>query len=109
MWKKAGVSEIIISVSCHTRGEVSRAASECAAFVLFAPVFEKSGTSGARLKGLEMLGDACREKIPVLALGGVTLENAAACIQAGAAGVAGIRLFQENDLEKTVLKLRALA
>lgn len=107
IWRKAGVPESVVSVSCHTRAEVKRAADQAASFAVFAPVFEKLGT-GVHPAGLEKLADACREKIPVLALGGITLENAPACMWAGAAGVAGVRLFQENDLETTVQRLRGL-
>ena len=63
-------------------------------FAVFAPVFEKNGATPA---GLDLLGQACRVGIPVLALGAVTLENAQSCLQAGAAGIAAIRLFQENS------------
>lgn len=97
-----------IAVSCHSQGEVERAQSLGADFVVFAPVFEKNNAPGVQATGLVTLREACRAKIPVLALGGITLENAASCRQAGAAGVAGIRLFQENKIEDVVRALRAL-
>ncbi len=93
----------MIGISCHSPEEVSRAAAEGATFAVFAPVFEKKGTHAA---GLEKLREACKAKIPVLALGGVSLENAEACLDAGAAGIAAIRLFQENDIESVVKSFR---
>ncbi len=93
----------VISVACHSSPEVTRAAAEEAGLAVFAPVFEKTGSSAA---GLSALRAACQNPIKVLALGGVTLENARACLEAGAAGVAGIRLFQENDVAKVVGTLR---
>lgn len=93
----------LIGVSCHTPEEVNQAAENAADFAAFAPVFEKYGTTPA---GLDRLRQACRASIPVLALGGVTLENAESCLQAGAAGIAGIRLFQENNIAEVVHRLR---
>ena len=98
----------LIAASCHTVAEVFRAESEGADFAVFAPVFEKKDAPGGEPAGLAALREACRAKIPVLALGGVNLENAASCLSAGAAGVAGIRLFQENRIEDVVRALRAL-
>jgi thiamine-phosphate pyrophosphorylase len=99
---------VTIGVSCHTPAEVARAAAEGADFVVFGPIFGKSALPHAHPGGLDALHVACGERIPVLALGGVTLENAEACIQAGAAGVAGIRLFQQGDMERVVAALRSL-
>ena len=95
-----------IAVSCHTPAEVVLAASQGADFAVFAPVFEKRDNPVAALAGLAALREACRTKIPVFALGGVTLDNVGACLEAGAAGVAAVRLFQENDLSVIVPALR---
>jgi thiamine-phosphate pyrophosphorylase len=94
--------EAVIGVSCHSKEEVWKAADEGATFAVFGPVFEK-GT--AIPQGLDRLSEACRNPIPVLALGGVTLANAKLCTDAGAAGIAAIRLFQENDAGEVVRAL----
>jgi thiamine-phosphate pyrophosphorylase len=98
----------LIAASCHSTQDVMRAESEGADFAAFAAVFGKSTAPGAPPAGLAALGEACRAKIPVIALGGITIENAASCLEAGAAGIAGIRLFQENKIEEVVRALRAL-
>jgi len=108
IWSKCGAGapareRRVITWSCHTRENVLRAESEGADFVVFAPVFEKKGAVPV---GLAALREACRAKIPVLALGGITLQNAGSCLDAGAAGIAAIRLFQENKIEDVVRALR---
>ena len=100
-------SNPLIAVSCHSADDVLRAEAEGVEFAVFAPVFEKKDAPGTPAQGLAGLREACAAKIPVLALGGVTLENAAQCLEAGAAGIAAIRLFQENKIEEVVRTLRA--
>jgi len=99
---------LTVTQSCHEPEDVHRAAENGADLAVFAPVFEKQSAPGTKPTGLETLRTACQYKIPVLALGGVTLDNAAACLRAGAAGIAAIRLFQDHDLADTVRRLREL-
>jgi len=107
IWTQGGgtPTRVTVGVSCHTRSEVGRAAQSGADFAVFGPVFEK-GKASTRLRGLDALREACQEQIPVIALGGITLENAAGSIQAGAGGIAAIRLFQENEMHEAVAALR---
>jgi thiamine-phosphate pyrophosphorylase len=102
------LARVAISISFHSPEEVYQAQEAGADLALFAPVFEKRAVPNSKPAGLEILRQACQYKIPVLALGGVTLNNTAACLQAGAAGIAAIRLFQENDVADVVRKLRSL-
>ena len=96
--------KLLVAVSCHSAEDVNRAKNGGADFVVFAPVFEKHETSGV---GIDALRNACQHRIPVLALGGITVQNAASCIEAGAAGIAGIRMFQEHDIASVVSVLRS--
>jgi thiamine-phosphate pyrophosphorylase len=111
IWTQSGMSTgLTVGVSCHSRAEVVRAADEGANFAVFGPVFGKAigESTHACPTGLEALHVASQERIPVIALGGVTLENAESCILAGAAGISAIRLFQENEMDKVVAELRRL-
>jgi thiamine-phosphate pyrophosphorylase len=95
----------LISIACHSQQEVARAVNARANFAVFAPVFEKKDLPGSRPAGLETLREACRYRIPVIALGGITAQNAKSCLEAGAAGIAGIRLFQDNDIAEMIRQL----
>lgn len=108
IWTHAGQSVApVVSISCHTVEDVRIAAEGQVDFALFAPVFEKKDAPEVAVASVAVLREACRAPVPVLALGGVTLANARACLDAGASGIAGIRLFQESDIPKVVLELRA--
>jgi thiamine-phosphate pyrophosphorylase len=107
---RAEVTAPVIGVSTHAQAEVAYAESHGADFAVFGPVFEKD--NAANPEGLTQLRQICSRvqtsasAMPIFALGGVSTHNAQLCLQAGAAGIAGIRLFQENDVDRIVKRLR---
>ena len=91
-------SEFLIGVSTHSLDEARRARDEGADFVVFGPVFETESKRGfGPPQGLEKLRRVTGELrgFPVLAIGGVTLDNAESCYAAGASGFAGISWFAQ--------------
>jgi thiamine-phosphate pyrophosphorylase len=118
LWMKCTDREPVIGVSAHSVADVLYAEAHGATFAVLAPIFEKVQVTTPSI-GLAALREASaaltspgdveaayRGGFCVLALGGVTLANAEACARTGAAGVAGIRLFQSGDVGQTVQQLR---
>jgi thiamine-phosphate pyrophosphorylase len=101
--------DFLVGASCHSLEGAKSAASGGAGYLFFGPVFATpSKAAFGPPQGVERLAEVCRAiAIPVLAIGGITLENAGACLAAGAAGLAAIRLFQDaSDPAATVRALR---
>jgi thiamine-phosphate pyrophosphorylase len=110
IFSRASHVSSVVAVSCHTAEEVDHAEAYGADLAVFGPVFEKNRQLNPN--GLARLEQVCKRPhmaanaMPVLALGGITLENAMRCHDAGAAGIAAVRLFQQNDAVGVIRKLR---
>jgi thiamine-phosphate pyrophosphorylase len=103
-------ADFLVGASCHSLGAALRAADEGANYVFFGPIFATpSKAAFGPPQGLAKLAEICRAvSIPVIAIGGIALENAAACAAAGAAGIAAIRLFQgKSAITEIVARLTA--
>ena len=103
--------EFLIGVSTHSELEAEDARRSGADFVVFGPVFETpSKQIYGEPQGLEKLHEvtSALHDFPVLAIGGIDLDNAADCFRAGASGIAAIRLFIDTDLKWTLSKLNQL-
>jgi thiamine-phosphate pyrophosphorylase len=103
--------DFLVGVSCHSLEAARAAANGGADYLFFGPVFSTPSKAvfGAP-QGLGRLAEVCNAvAIPVLAIGGIALANAAECLAAGAAGIAAIRLFQDaRDISTLVQSLREL-
>jgi thiamine-phosphate pyrophosphorylase len=90
--------EFVIGVSTHSAAEARAARVAGADFVVFGPVFEtESKRAYGEPQGLDKLAAVARElgEFPVVAIGGIRLENVDECFRVGAGGVAAIRLLND--------------
>jgi thiamine-phosphate pyrophosphorylase len=103
--------DFLAGASCHSLESARQAEHDGADYIFFGPVFATpSKAAFGAPQGIEPLREVCTSlRIPVLAIGGITLGNARLCLEAGAAGIAAIRLFQEApNIAKVVAALRNL-
>ena len=102
-------ASFLVGASTHSLDSARAAADSGANYLIFGPVFSTpSKAAYGPPQGIERLATICRSaSIPVLAIGGITPENAGECIAAGVAGIAAIRIFQDaSDLPAVVHQLR---
>jgi thiamine-phosphate pyrophosphorylase len=99
----------VFGASVHSIEAAEAAQREGAHYVIFGPIFATPSKAPWGVpQGLERLKAISRAlTIPVLAIGGITQENAADCYAHGASGVAAIRLFQQaEDLPNLLQTIR---
>jgi thiamine-phosphate pyrophosphorylase len=102
-----------IGVSCHSLADAREAERAGSSYVFFGPVFDTpSKRAFGPSQGVERLAEVSAAiRIPVIAIGGVNEENAAACLRAGASGIAAIRMFQKEQsaaaLRESIANLHA--
>ena len=91
LFRRAG---FLVTISCHSVEDADTIAD--ADYVLLAPIFQPLSKDDTRpVLGTRAISEFVRRcPVPVLALGGITPENAGACVNAGAAGIAGITYFR---------------
>jgi thiamine-phosphate pyrophosphorylase len=93
---------LLVGCSVHSLERALQKEAEGADYLLFGPVFTTSSKPGLIPKGLESLRIvASSVRIPVMALGGVTVSKIASCIEAGAKGIAGISCYWNSPTIET--------
>jgi thiamine-phosphate pyrophosphorylase len=83
----------VIGYSTHTDAQIDRASVEPVSYVAIGPVFgTRTKDTGYNAVGLAQVTEAARRSkgLPVVAIGGITLETAASVWEAGASSVAVI-------------------
>jgi thiamine-phosphate pyrophosphorylase len=96
--------EKIIGLSCYNQIELAhRAVTQPVDYIAFGAFFNSTVKPGAPVATLDLLRQARREiTLPLVAIGGITLENGASVLTAGADALAIISaLFNAKDITRT--------
>ncbi|MGZ8256522.1 MAG: thiamine phosphate synthase [Gallionella sp.] len=94
----------LIGVSCYNRLDLAHSAVQNGAdYVAFGAFFASTVKPNAPVASLALLQQARREiAVPIVAIGGITVENSASLIAAGADGLAVISaVFAASDIEQS--------
>ena len=105
------LSGMLVGVSCYDQLDLAVEAEKNGAdYVAFGSFFPSTTKPNAVRPSLDLLREARREiTCPIVAIGGITLENAPLLIEAGADAVAVISaLFDAPDIEATAKRFGAL-
>jgi thiamine-phosphate pyrophosphorylase len=102
--------EKIVGVSCYqSLPEAREAQSRGADYVAFGSFYPSPTKPQALRASLQLLHEAAELKVPVVAIGGITAENALEVIDAGADAIAVISaLFDAPDIERAARELDRL-
>ncbi|MCM8768978.1 MAG: thiamine phosphate synthase [Candidatus Omnitrophica bacterium] len=102
--------EKIIGVTFQTLNQAKQAIKERVDYLATGPVFSSPVKPGKKPIGLARLTHLARKiKIPLLAIGGITEENACQVIQTGVSGIAVISAVAQSACpEKTIQRLKLI-
>lgn len=101
----------ILGASCYNRFELAQAAQQAGVdYLAFGACFVSGTKPNAPVASLDLFKLAqSRLHIPAVAIGGITLANAALAIQAGASSIAVINaIFNSNDVKSTTQQFTQL-
>ena len=88
----------MVGISTHSLEQVQEAEKCNASYVFFGHVFPTDCKKGVPPRGLHFLEKICHNaSVPVYAIGGITPQNAAQAVKAGAAGVCVMSWGMQED------------
>jgi len=103
-------TDFLIGASTHSLAEAHTARNHGADFIVFGPAFEtESKRAFGEPQGLKRLREVVDESdgVPVIAIGGISIEHVDECFAVGAKGVAAIRLLNDSpNLHQTVIEIK---